>query len=133
MGLIILLESVKVTATVSSTRPSAAGDGVDITTWRQAGWAPTKAALFITGSETASLTSPTGGSDGPELWGYRLEAWHKLGHLNNGSAIEIAGAAQGFATEVNLVGICERLAVAGTASAGTATAKIVPIQENHLP
>jgi hypothetical protein len=130
---VLLLESSLVTVAVAATRPSADGDGVDITGWRLGGgFGPSRAALFLDGSEAQTLTSPTGGADGPELWGYRLSQWWRLGYLNNGADIVIAGASQGFPTEVDVVGIFERLAVAATPSAGTTTAKFAPLQESPV-
>lgn len=131
---ILTLESKLVEVAVSATRPSAAGDGEDITTWRMPeGFAPALAALLLDGSEALTLESPTGGAEGPELWGYRLEKWWRLGVLNNGADIAIAGAGQGFATEIAVIGAFERLAVVGTPTAGSATAYLIPLQEWQIP
>lgn len=121
---------------VSITRPSGEGDGVDITSWRissDSQMGPAICAAFIDGSEALTINSPTGGLDGPEIWGWRLSQWWRLGYLNNGLPIIIVGATQGFATQIEGVGIFDRLAVSGTPTVGTATAKLVPIQEWQTP
>jgi len=133
---ILTNEAKLVAIPVTATRPSSASDGMDVTSWRAAvGYAfgPVTAALFLEGTVALTLSSPTGGLDGPEIWGYRFEKWWRAGYLNNGLDIEIVGADQGFATEVDLVGIFDRLAVAGTPSVGEATANLVPILEWQNP
>lgn len=126
--LVAMNESLVVSVAVTATRPTVAGDGVDITGWRANGiFAPPLAALFIDGTIAQTVDAPTGGANGAELWGYRLSQWWRLGYLNDGAAIEIAGGVQGYAQEINILGIFERLAVAGTPSAGTTLAKMAPI------
>lgn len=123
-----------VTVAVTAARPSAAGDGVAVTSWRTNGeFAPRLAAVFLDGSTAQTLASPTGGSEGPELWGYRLSQWWRIGVLNNGADIPIVGASQGFALRVDVVGVFERLHVAATPSAGTCQASLAPIQEWTTP
>ena len=121
-----------VTATVAvGDRPSAASDGVDITTWRlDSSNAPRLAQVFIDGSGAASITSPSDGSIGVELWGYTMGQWWLIAVLNSGNDIPIAGDTQGFAQSVNEIGDFDRLAVAGTVSAGSATAKFAPLERN---
>lgn len=115
-------------------RPSAGSDGVDITSWRTNGlFSPRYAVVHLDGSTAQTLQSPAGGSDGPELWGYRLSQWWRIGVLYNGADIPIAGASQGFALRVDVVGIFERLAIASVPSAGSCTASLVPIQEWTTP
>jgi hypothetical protein len=134
--MISMPESKLVTVAVSATRPTTAGDGVAVTSWQ---WpalgnaAPSGAVLFLDASEALTLASPTGGSDGPEVWGYRLSTWWRLGYLNNSIDIVIVGPAQGFAAELNIIGVFDRLAIAGTPSAGTVTASIAPINEWQVP
>lgn len=121
---------------VSITRPSGVNDGVDITSWRMlAGgqMGPAVCAAFMDGSEALTINSPTGGLDGPEIWGWRLSQWWRLGYLNNGLPIIIVSATQGFATQIEGVGIFDRLAVAGTPTVGTVTTKLIPIQEWQTP
>lgn len=125
-----------VSVVVSITRPSGEGDGIDITSWRistggQKG--PAICALFLEGSEALTLESPTGGLDGPEIWGWRLSAWWRLGYLNNGLPIPIVSSTQGFATQIDGVGIFDRIAIAGTPTAGSVTANLIPIQEWQIP
>lgn len=133
---IAISESKLLSIAVSTTRPATAEDGVDITSWRltaSAGYGPSVAAVFLDGTEALTLDSPTGGIDGPEIWGYRLAKWYRLGYLNNGLPIPIASASLGFAAQVEGVGIFERIAIAATPSAGSATASLIPIQEWLLP
>ncbi|HET9063692.1 MAG TPA: hypothetical protein VFO62_10425 [Candidatus Binatia bacterium] len=133
---IIAVASKAKTLAISATRPSGASDGVDITSWRidvNGGYAPTTAALLIEGSQALEVESPTGGLDGPELWGYRLNKWWRAGYLNNGLDIVIVGASQGFAAEISIIGVFERLAIAGTPSIGSATATMIPVQEWQVP
>lgn len=128
-SMVALLEEKALQVAVVATRPSAAGDGVDISSWRSSGnFSNPVAAVFVDGSQAQTVDSPTGGSSGVELWGYRFSQWWLLGFLNNKTAIPIAGAAQGFAQQVDVIGIFERLAVAGTVSGGAATAKLVPLE-----
>ena len=110
-------------------RPTLSSDGVDITSWSTAGGGgPIAAACLIDGSAGATIASPTGGTAGPEVWAYILAQWYLVGYLNNGVTIPIDGDTQGFATQLSGIGIATRLYVAGTVSAGTATAKYVPME-----
>ncbi len=126
--LVAMNESLLVSVAVSTTRPTTALHGADVTSWRTNGvFCSPLVAVFIDGTTTQTIDSPTGGTQGVELWGYRLSQWWLIGHLNEGSVIEIAGADQGFAASCNTIGVFERLSVAGTVSSGTAAAKMVPI------
>jgi len=134
--LITMTDAKAVTFAVTATRPTSDSDGVDITGWRlTAGYVycPGVAVLRLQGSAALTLASPTDGLDGPELWGYRDAAWWRLGYLNNGLDILIVGADQGFAAEVDFVGVFDRIAVAGTPSAGSVTAILTPLQEWQIP
>ena len=129
-SLVALLEEKLVQVAISATRPSSGSDGVDITSWRTGGaFSSPLATVFVDGSQAANVTSPTGGSNGVELWGFRLSQWWLIGYLNNGSAIPVVGDTQGFAQEIDVVGVFDRLAVAGTMSAGSGTAKLVPMEQ----
>ena len=129
-ALVALLEDKLVSVAVAAARPAVAGDGVDITSWRTSGqFSGPLAAIFLDGSQAQTINSPTGGASGVELWGYRLSQWWLIGYLNAGTAIPVVGVDQGFAAEVNVIGIFDRLAVAGTPSAGTTTAKLVPMEQ----
>lgn len=111
---------------LTGVRPSAATDGVDLAGWKQAGYGPTRATIYIDASQATTIAAPTGGTIGAELWGFALDAWWFLGSLNGGAAIPIAGNTLGSALEVGgLVGY-DRLFVAGTPDAGTATVKLAP-------
>jgi hypothetical protein len=133
-NLVALLESKLVQHTISATRPSGPSDGVDVTPWRTNGqFAGELAVVFIDGDQALSVSSPTGGSAGVELWGYRLSQWWLIGYLNDGTQISITGAAQGFAQQANVIGAFDRLAVAGTPSVGTVLAKFVPLDQWQTP
>lgn len=117
-----------VTMPVTAARPVAAGDGVDITNWRVTGlFGPPLASVMLGGTLAANVSSPTGGANGVEVWGYVQTAWWLIGYLNNGADVPLAGAGQGFAQEMDVIGIFERLAIAGTPSAGVVTATLVPM------
>lgn len=132
--LLAMIQPQLVTVAVTAARPSAPGDGVAITSWRTNGEFSTRlAAVFLDGSTAQTLASPTGGADGPELWGYRLSQWWRIGVLHNGADIPIVGASQGFTIRVDIVGVFERLHIAGTPSAGTCQASLAPIQEWTTP
>jgi len=128
--LVAMLEDKLVTVPISNTRPDDAGDGVAITTWRINGkFSPTRAALFLDGSAAATITAPTGGAEGPELWGYVQGQWWFVGYLNRGADVFIVDADRGFAQEIDVIGIFERLCVAGTQSAGAVAVKLAPIEQ----
>ncbi len=128
--LVALRDASLVVVPISAARPSVAADGVDVTNWRtNNAFSSPFVALFIDGTVAASVASPTGGADGVELWGYQLSQWWRLGVINKGAPIVLAGNLQGYATKINVVGIFERLALAGTPSAGVVSAKFAPIDE----
>ncbi len=121
-------ESLIASVAVSATRPTSALHGVDVMHWRANGvFAPVLACLFLDGTLAATLTSPTDGTSGVELWGYRLSQWWRLGYINDSVDVELAGNLQGFAQQLDVIGVFERLCIAGTVSAGAATAKLAPI------
>jgi hypothetical protein len=128
-SLVAAVDNKLVQVNVTAARPSGPGDGVDITTWRTNGvFASLQAIVHIDGDGGMTIASPTGGALGVEIWGYRLAQWWRVGYLNDGAAVDIAGNLQGYATIVDDVGIFDRLAIAGTASDGTAVAKLVPLE-----
>jgi hypothetical protein len=121
-------ESALVTMAVSATRPAASTDGVDIMPWRANGlFAPPLAGMFISGSVALTLQAPAGGVRGVELYGWRLSKWWLIGYLNDGADIVINGAGLGYAQEVNILGIFERLCVVGVPTTGTVTASFAPV------
>lgn len=128
-NLVALLEPKLVQHAVGVTRPSLAGDGVDVLPWRTNGaYSAPLATVFLDSDIATTLSAPTGGTLGPELWGYRLSQWWRVGYLNDGSDIALAGNLQGFAQSMNIIGIFERLVVCGTASGGAVvTARLVPL------
>jgi hypothetical protein len=114
--------------TISDVRPTAIGDGVDISSWQDNGaFAPPLAGMFISGSTAQTLTSPPTGTRGVELYGWRLSKWWLIGYLNDGQDIVISSASQGYAQEVNVLGIFTRLCVVASISAGTSMAQFAPI------
>ncbi|MDQ3295062.1 MAG: hypothetical protein M3619_00570 [Myxococcota bacterium] len=128
--LVALRDAALVETTVSADRPSLPVDGVDVTNWRtNNAFSSPYVAMFLDGTVAASVNSPTGGVDGVELWGYRLSQWWRIGVINKGAPIVLAGNLQGYATKINVVGIFERLALAGTSSAGVVAVKFAPIDE----
>ncbi|MBA2718943.1 MAG: hypothetical protein H0U52_06850 [Chloroflexi bacterium] len=130
--LVALLEDKLLAIPVTAARPALITDGSDITSWRTGGaYSPTRAAMFVDGTVAASFDSPTGGASGAELWGYRLSQWWLIGYLNNGTAVPIVGNLQGFSQEIDIIGIFDRLAVAGIPSAGAANVQMAPIEEWH--
>lgn len=115
----------------TNTRPALVSDGIDVTSWHEAGsMTYPQFEVFLDGSAAASLTAPSAGTLGVELWGYKASrsAWYFIQSLNKGTAIPIIGAGQGYAEQVNDVGDFDRLAVACTISAGTLTASFGPLE-----
>lgn len=132
--LVTLQENKFVTMEVATTRPAAPGDGMDISGWKTNGqFSSPLAALFLEGTEAADIASPTGGANGVELWGRNDGKWWICGYVNNGAVVPIAGADLGFAQEIQIVGIFDRLYICGTPSAGTATAWIAPLPQWATP
>lgn len=114
---------------ITGTRPVLATDGVDLATWKTGGaYGPVSAAIYFDGSAPATLTAPTGGAIGVELWGLKLGQWWLIGALNAGAAIVIVSETLGSTLQVEGVGGFDRLFVAGTSSAGAATAQLVPLE-----
>lgn len=120
------------TANVLATRPSLSTDGIDITTWRSSIMGYPDAIVMFDASVAANIQAPTGGTEGVELWGYIGSAWYLLASLHDGNQINLAGPGQGFSQELHDLASCDRLAVAGTVSAGTVTYKFGPL-ERHTP
>lgn len=124
----------KVTATTAiGARPALVTDGVDIKFWRSGSGQFPFAAVFIDGTLAAAVSAPGGGLEGVELWGYVLGQWWLIGSLHSGTQINIAGDTQGWSQTLQslngqTLGDYERLAVAGTVSAGAATAKFAPME-----
>lgn len=127
-SLVALLENKLVQHTIGVARPTLATDGVDVLSWRTNGdFSGPIAAIFLDGDQAMTIAPPTGGTLGPELWGYRLAQWWRIGYVNDGQDVSIAGNLQGFVQQMNIIGVFERLCVAGTPSIGAAVAKIAPI------
>lgn len=128
-NLLAMLEDKLLTVAVTAARPDDPADGVSILPWRiNNKFSSPRAALFLDGSATATLESPTGGSLGVELWGFVLSKWWLIGYLNRGEDIPITDGDRGFAQQFDVGGVFERLAIAGTPSAGAVTAFLCPIE-----
>lgn len=127
--LLAALDNKLVQVTITAARPALATDGVDVTSWRtNLFFSAQMAEVLIDGDGAMTITVPTGGAGGVELWGYRLSQWWRIGFLNDGADIVIVGDLQGYAAQVDLIGTFDRIAIAGTPSAGTAIAKLIPIE-----
>lgn len=115
-------------ASAIGARPTLVTHGADITPWRKSLFTPPDAVVLIDGSVAADLTSPAGGTEGVELWGYIRSLWKFLGVLKAGGTIHIVSATQGHAEQVTDVGLADRLAIAATVSAGASTATFAPLE-----
>lgn len=125
-----LLNQVKEVA-ISAARPTTNVDGVDITSWRINGYAPPLAAIWIEGSEAATITSPEIAANpaGVELWGWveGLGKWYLVVELRDGRDIEVTPE-RGYTQAANTIGVFDRLAVVGGVSAGVGTARFAPME-----
>jgi hypothetical protein len=127
-SLVALIEPKLVEFVINPARPSVDADGIDITHWRQNGaYSGPLAFLAFHSTAPCVVSAPDGGSAGPELWLRRLGKWHRVGYINDGTDVEVDGPDRGFAQAMNIIGVFERLYVAGTVSAGVATARVIPI------
>jgi len=117
----------KVVQVAIGARPTGPAHGVDILSWRSGEFSGAMAAIFITGSAAATISGPSGSTTGVELWGYRIGKWWLITELRDGRDITIDASGDGYAQQANVIGIFERLAVAGDVSAGAGTAKLAPI------
>lgn len=112
----------------ASARPTLAGDGAALTAWRRGRYSPDWLVVYLTCTVAATLTKPTGGVTGVEVWGYKDGLWWLHSFLNGGADIPLVlGSVGGFAALIRFGGIFDRVAVAGAASAGTASAAVEPI------
>lgn len=117
---------------LTGVRPSASSDGVDISSWRSAGYGPFSVQVYFDGTQAANVTQPTGGTVGVEVWGFKtvngIGQWWRCAILNGGNQIPIVSDTLGETERVDSIGSFDRLFVAGTASAGTVTALFVPLE-----
>jgi hypothetical protein len=124
---------------ISSSRPSGNSDGVDISSWHaytsNGGTGPTGLSacmVVLAGDGTdRTISSPTGGTAGVEIHAQILLAdntkkWCLVGTLDNGSNVAVPGSGAAM-RELALIGYAQRLAVAGTPSAGTPTYFFQPL------
>jgi hypothetical protein len=113
---------------VTATRPSnTASDGVALDGWATAnGRTAVESAILVVDSTLAgTITSPTGGTLGPELWGLILGEWRMMGLLDD---IVIVDANRGAAIPLGAIACASRIAVAGTPSAGAPNFRLLPIE-----
>lgn len=121
------------TAIVSNTLPSAAGDGVDITAWKQAGFQFSRLLVALESDGTArTAAAPTGGQGGPELWTFRKDSagagkWWIVAYLNGGVTANVP-AAGGKIEGVQSIALGDRLVVVATIAAGAVTYSFTPVE-----
>ena len=110
-------------AAISATRPSdAATHGVDVTALRGV----SRYTIKLDADQARTVTSPTGGTSGVELWGCEQAQWSFIGLLNNGADISIVANTQSWITVVDLGRSYDRLEVAGTGT--NVTKQFIPIE-----
>lgn len=125
------LDEFTVDCPIVAARPTAADDGVSVASWLLGGAYSTRLAVVeVDGSAAMTIGSPTGGTKGAEVWVQnRNLKWRRVGYLNDGDDVDIASATQGYASELNLVGLYSRVAIVGTPAGGTAIAHLIPVEQ----
>jgi hypothetical protein len=114
---------------LTGARPASPTDGVDLAAWKSGGaYGPVTAQIYLDGTAAATIAAPAGGAAGVELWAFRLGQWWLVGVLHAGAPIPIASATLGATERIDDVGGFDRLFLAGTPSAGTVTAQLVPLE-----
>lgn len=113
---------------ITGARPALPSDGVDLATWRRGSYTPVSARVYFDGTTAATVTVPTGGTAGVELWGFKLGQWWLIASLHAGAAIPIAADALGATEHIEGIGGFDRLFIAGTLSAGTGVVQFVPLE-----
>lgn len=117
----------KLVSVAVSARPTIATDGVDVSSWLENGiFCGAMAAVFVGGTADGVLTSPAGGAEGVELWGYRLSKWWLIASLRDGRDITVYADGHGYSQALNVIGVYQRLAVAGSGVGGLA--QLAPIE-----
>ena len=108
--------------------PSTATDGVDITKWRPfSGMGYTKCVVTLLADAAVTVTSATLYGYGPYGIG-ATNVWVAIGALNSGSTISLTSTA-GWADDIDLPSVFDRLAVGGTVSGGNAGYTVTPLAE----
>lgn len=108
--------------------PSAATDGVDVTKWRPfSGMGYTKCVVTLIGDAAVTVTSGVLYGYGPYGIGGAF-VWSAIGQLNSGASISLTATA-GYAEDVDLPSIFDRLAVGGTVAGGNAGYTVTPLAE----
>lgn len=113
----------------STTRPAAAGDGVDVTTWKQGGYQIPSFLVTLTPDANRTIDAPTGGALGPEIWSYIAGVWTLIAYYTERAVVAVPLPARGDVFHDLVVG--DRLIVAGTKSGGTMTYKFTPIERTR--
>jgi len=112
-------------------RPADVNAGASILGWRvNKQFSAPIAVVFIECNVAAQLTAPANG-DAVELFGYRSDSgigWRRIGYLNDAQLISVKADLIGYAQQVDVLGIFERLCVAATVSAGQAIARFAPME-----
>lgn len=113
-------------------RPAAAGDGIDITSWKSGAFSPRVALVLIDGDQALNINSPAGGANGAEVWGRitvgGASKWKLIGYLNSSAAVPIASATLGYVAELDDLAPFDRLLIAGTPSVGAPTYSFVALE-----
>jgi hypothetical protein len=117
---------------LTGARPVSVADGVDTSTWRSGAYGPFSAQIYLDGNQAASVTQPTGGTAGVEVWALKTvngsTQWYRIAVLNAGSPIPLVSDVLGESERLDFIGSFDRLFIAGTASAGAVTATFVPYE-----
>lgn len=112
-------------AAVMTARPATPADGVDISGWKNfaGSFAPVNATCFIVSGGGNDTLTKIAGASGVEVWGLKArksgtKVWWLEGLLNGGADIAIVDP-NGAAFALTFATIYDRLAVVGSAGAGT--------------
>jgi hypothetical protein len=129
-----LPELVTAAAVISATRPTTIAHGVSIASWIQGGrFAFPNCTAFIQGDgANRTITSPTGGAAGVEVWTWKNDAvgvgrWWLVGYLDGGATVVVIDPG-GWAQLLEGVAIGTRLCISGTPSGGAPTYFFEPIE-----
>lgn len=123
----ILTEKATAATATSTTRPTLVAHGVDISTWQHGGYQIPSFVITLTPDAARTLTSPTGGGAGPELYTWNGTTWVLIGYLANIATVTDVPAT-GYAEGFTNIALGTRLCVAGTKSGGTMTFSAAPVE-----
>jgi hypothetical protein len=122
-----LVTSQATTPIAVGARPTLANQFVDISSWRQGGFALRLALLDFDGDAALTIDSPAGGNTGPELWGIVNGKIRLLASLR-ARPVVVAGVDLGYSEETEDIGLATAVYVAGTVTGGNATVSFIPIE-----